>query len=266
MSTCVICLRREAERPMVCLGDRSWLARTLVEIVELYALLPANLMPGQSQGQRVTGSREAPLPLRVDPLDLTMPADAKAVHDEPVVTYETVPVEVAVYLPAVPDAEEYAVVTVAMRQRRLRVDADGNPVLRPSNDQVGLLSVATTLDSWVREWADTRAMDEWLPDPTVVELAGWLGNRMDWACDRHPAIDEFAGEIRRLHSALRTTVGVKSDRVYVGPCPVTDDKGSCGATLTADPYLDIIRCPRCDTMWPRDKWLWLGMTIRAGAA
>lgn len=259
---CVICQRREAEQPQVCLGDRLWLDRTLAEIVELYAMLPANMVPGQAQGQRVSGSREAPLPLRVDPLDLSMPARTDGIHDDPVQAFETVPVEVEVYLPTDPDAAEYLVMVVPMRQRRIRLDGDGKPVKRPSGDQVGLTSIPSALDSWVREWAETRQMDEWLPEPNVYELVGWLCRRLDWACDHHPAVDEFATEIRRLHGTLRAVVGIKSDRVYVGPCPVTDDKGSCGAALTADPYLDIIRCPRCDTMWPRDKWLWLGMTIR----
>ena len=214
---CVIDQRRPYDRAQVCNGCRLWLARTLADIVTLYALLPAQLAPTRAQGQRVSGSREAPLPLRVDPLDLTMPARTGTVHD--------------MY-----------------------------------GDQTGHISVASRLDSWVQDWAITRGKSERLPDPTVVELGRWLLIRVDEACDDHPAVDEFAGEMRRLHSALRATVGIRSDRVYVGPCPVTDDKGTCGATLTADPYLDIIRCPRCDTMWSRDKWLWLGMTIREDVA
>ena len=214
---CVICQRRPYDRAMVCNGDRQWLDGTLTEIVHLYATLPEQMIPGQTQGQRVSGSREAPLPLRVDPLDLTMPARVTAVHD--------------VY-----------------------------------GDQAGLPSVAGVLDSWARDWVDVRDMGETLPTPTVVELARWLGNRHPWACDDHPAVDDYATEIRRLHTTLRAVAGIRSDRIYVGPCPVTDDKGTCGATLTADPYLDIIRCPRCDTMWSRDKWLWLGMTIREDVA
>jgi hypothetical protein len=231
---CVVCARRPFERAQVCNGDRLWLDRTLVEIVELYALLPANLMPGQRHGQRVSGSREAPLPLRVDPLDLSMPARTAAVHEPPCTCTE-------------------------FRRPECR---RGHPHL----DQFGQISVASVLDSWCRDWADVRDIHETLPKPTVVELTTWLSNRLDWACDDHLAIDEFAGEMRRLRGGLAAVVGIKSDRVYVGKCPVTDDKGTCGAALTADPDLDIIRCPRCDTMWSRDKWLWLGMTIRAEVA
>ena len=231
---CVVDQRRQYERAQVCGGCRLWLDRTLSEIVELYALLPANLLPGQAHGQRVSGSREAPLPLRVDPLDLTLRANVAMVYEPPCNCTE-------------------------FRRPECR---RGHPHL----DQVGQVSVASVLDSWCRDWADVRDMHETLPTPTVVQLTTWLGNRLEWACDDHPAVDEFAAEMRRLRGGLAAVVGVKSDRVYVGPCPITDDKGTCGAALTADPYLDIIRCPRCDTMWSRDKWLWLGMTIRAEVA
>ena len=212
---CAICQRRDADRPQVCDPDRSWLDRTLVEIVELYALLPDAIGSGEllnvgewvdergvehsdpvalampvgtiqrTVGQRVGGSREAPLPLRVDPLDLTLPARVATVHDG-------------------------------------------------YGDQAGNLPVASVLDSWARDWADVRNMRETLPDPTVVELGRWLGNRHPWAADTHPAVDEYATELRRLNATVRAVVGIKSDRVYVGPCPVTDERGSCGAALTAD--------------------------------
>ena len=78
---CCVCQRREIRTGMVCDSDRTRLARTLDEIVDLYARLPGLLVPGQTAGQRVSGSREASLPLRVDPLDLSMPPRAAAVHD-----------------------------------------------------------------------------------------------------------------------------------------------------------------------------------------
>jgi hypothetical protein len=170
--------------------------------VELYALVGAEMIPGQTQGQRVSGSREAPLPLRVDPLDLTLPARAAAIHD----------------------------------------------VL---GDQIGHLSVASVLDSWVREWRETRDMRETPPGATVAELAGWLGNRLDWACSLHPAVDEFAREIRQLHRTIERTVGVNEVRpehldVPCRRCDLLDlhrlpgqdrvECGSCGDLLTEAEY------------------------------
>lgn len=224
---CVIDQRRDIESGQVCAGCRSWLTRTLTEIVELYALLPANLMPGQAQGQRVSGSREAPLPLRVDPLDLTMPARAAVVHD-------------------------------------------------PLGDQVGLLSVATVLDSWVRDWRDVRGKGEGLPGPTVVELGQWLAVRLDDACDDHPAIDEFADEMKALGHQLRRAVGrfeIRPEHLDV-PCRRCDlmdlhrlpgedrvECGSCGDLLTEDEYLRWIKMlapntKRAKEMGDLPKWVW----------
>lgn len=219
---CVICRRNLPRYGMVCTACHIRVDDLLGEIADLYATLPEHLERGRvAGGQKVSGSREAPLPLRIDPLDLSMPAR------EPNPT----------------------------PQSRLHPE-----------DHAGAMSVASRLDSWVRDWREVRAMSEHPPDPTVVVLVGWLRNRLDWACDHHPAVDEFAVEMRQVHGALRAVVGIRSDRVYIGQCPVIDERGTCGAPLTADPYLDAIRCPRCDTLWARDKWLWLGMTLREDAA
>lgn len=164
---CVIDQRRDIETGQVCPGCRQWLDRTLTEIVELYATLPAHMIPGQVQGQRVSGSREAPLPLRVDPLDLTMPARYAVVHDT-------------------------------------------------AGDQIGLPSVASVLDSWARDWADVRDMGETLPDPTVAELARWLGNRHDWAADNHHAVSDYADELRELRAVIRRYTG--GPEPYATPC------------------------------------------------
>lgn len=71
--TCVICTRDLEPGRYACDGCQLRLDHTLLEVAELHAQLPNALEPGRGAGQRVTGSREAPLPLRVDPLDLSLP-------------------------------------------------------------------------------------------------------------------------------------------------------------------------------------------------
>jgi hypothetical protein len=214
---CVVCQRRHYERPNVCEPDRAGMPRLLDDIVELYALLPAALMPGSDGGEKVSGSREAPLPLRVDVLDLTMPA------------------------------------------RTMNLTGHGRHHLV---DQVGTIAVASILDTWVRDWAELRG--DHLPVPTVASLAGWMRERLDWACDEHPAIDDWAAEMRALVGSLRAATGQRTDRRVIGRCPTVDeDSGQpCGATLTADPWIDIIECPRCSTRWDRAQWQWLGEILR----
>lgn len=73
------------------------------------------------------------------------------------------------------------------------------------DDQVGHLSAATILDGWVRDWATYR--DDGPPTPSVRRLAGWLLDRLDWACRTHPALDEFAEDLRELRGTLDAMCG-----------------------------------------------------------
>lgn len=205
--TCVICQRREWERAMVCEGDRTQLDALLAAVVDLYAQLPDELLPGAGGGERVAGTREAPLPLRVDVLDLTLPA----------------------------------------HQGSRGPMARG--VLGLDDDQVGDLSVATELETWARDWAELRG--ERVPEPYVASMVTWLRIRLDWACDEHPAVDEFAASVRELVGRLRGVFGQAPERpTLLGvPCPSCDmvatyrepgDErthcGACGRIMEAEVY------------------------------
>jgi hypothetical protein len=168
---CVACpVRRQTavhyERAHVCQPCRIWLAETIADIAGLYPELHALLVPGATAGQRVTGSREMPLPLNVDILDLTGKA------------------------------------------KGFRPSREALP-----EDQVGHTAVAYVLDSWARDWISYEwCRSDQLPAPTVAELAAWLGKWADDACDHHPAIDDFADEIRDLHAAIRAYIPRMVDR------------------------------------------------------
>lgn len=171
---CVLCSVRgrrpvHYERAQACQPCRIWLGETIADIAALYPQLHAMLAPGAAAGQRVTGSREMPLPLNVDILDLVGPT------------------------------------------RVLNLTDAGRPWWH--EDQTGRLSVAMVLDSWARDWITY----EWcrsgqLPAATVPELAAWLGAWVGAACDRHPAIDDFADEISSLHAAIRAYIPRVVDR------------------------------------------------------
>lgn len=211
---CVTCAQLRAgepriyERANVCEGCRSRLAQLLREIMGMHALLPAMLQPGQSQGQRVSGSRTPPLPLRVDPLDLTLPPRSAPVRD----------------------------------------------VL---GDQVGHLSVATVLDQWVRDWKETLAVGDQWPGIRVVELTMYLRTRLPWACDGHPAIDEFAAEIRTLHRTLRVVTGLQEIRpehldVPCRRCDLLD--------LHRLPGEDRVECLSCGDLLTEEEFhRWCGL-------
>lgn len=90
------------------------------------------------------------------------------------------------------------------------------------HDQVGGPSVASVLYSWARDWTETRTMGEGYPtDPTVPNLVDWLGKRLDWACDRHRAIDDFAAELSYLCRSVRRMAGLTEpgpERCVGVPC------------------------------------------------
>lgn len=173
----------------------------LAEVVELHAEL--DLTKGSATGERVSGSRTPPLPLRVDPLDLGMPARIQSVHD-------------------------------------------------PYGDQVGEISIASTLDLWARDW-----QTHWwatLPPPTVDNLAQWLLERLDDACNLHGAIDDFAFELNDRLRRLRPRAPRPELKTNV-PCPRCEH-----AALYRMPGSDRIECGTCPALLTMDEYeRWVGL-------
>lgn len=184
---CLLDPRHHYVRAHVCDSCRTWLDGLLGEIANLYGQVTEALAHGSGGGsQRVSGSHEPPLPLRVDILDLTLPAN----------------------------------------QGARSLNARG--ALGLDDDQIGTLSAATILDTWARDWIDSLPkMGEHLPAATVPALVAWLRIRVNDACDKHPAIDEFVDEMRDLAAALRRATGGVNPRPQ--PC-------------------DGVPCRRCDLL------------------
>lgn len=125
--------------------------------------------------------------------------------------------------------------------------------------QLGHLPPLVLLDQWAANWVELRDMGESQPNATVVELVAWLVNRLDWALDNHPAVDEFAGDMSVLARSLRI-VGQRDEPLgeFAGRCPmVMRDKQRCGTRLYVDPYVDQISCRRCGSTWDRRKGEWV---------
>ncbi len=128
----------------------------------------------------------------------------------------------------------------------LTMPARNATVVDLRGDQIGHISVASTLDSWVRDWCEVRDRGERLPIPTVAVLVDWLWLRLGWACDDHPAVDEFASEIRHLHSTLRAVCGEtepRPERIWV-PCPNLKCNLLALRRLPGESY--PIQCASCD--------------------
>ena len=137
-----------------------------------------------------------------------------------------------------------------------------SPAREYPDDQYGHLSVATVLDQWVRDWRDLLWPDHHLPVPTVSTLAGWLRRRLDDACDRHPAIDSFADELRSIRSTLRTTFGYGRyvDRLPA-PCPDCDMM-----SLYRDDGASWVECGNCGRLWSENEYQRLCVILAADVA
>ena len=122
-------------------------------------------------------------------------------------------------------------------------------VLGLDDDQVGHLSAATILHGWVRDWAGIRREGE--PMPVVREMCRWLADRLDWACSRHPALDEFAGEVLELRGVLTALTG-RAEPPPEGlptPCP------GCGhLALYRDADLERVACGACSVLLTEDGY------------
>lgn len=168
------------------------------------------LARGSSWGQRVSGSRTPPAPLRLGVADLLTPAvrlgglpvDATRDTLVPHVVTERLDDDdpVTVFTP-------WGVRRQPAWRRRLIRDQTGQPALVGAGDQDGVVPVAQFLDAWARDWIAVRGQRETRPDPTVTDLWIWLHNRLDWALEHHPAIADFAAECRELLAEVRRAIG-----------------------------------------------------------
>lgn len=221
---CVICGKRAAEHGQVCDTSRIRLDAQLRTIAELYALLPAALDASTVHAI----------------VDLTLPARAEPVTDTRIPLYRPVPVDVHVRRTEYP-AGVPAIVDEWLSLRELRpvYDEAGEPVLQPAGDQVGGIPVASVLLSWVRDWAEERG-DELPASDDVDTLVAWLRDRerFRWVCVYHPAVREFAGEVRMLLRWLRLALHRDLSPVrYQAPCPYCQIK-----SLRRGPGADWIEC------------------------
>lgn len=237
---------RLPNRPPVCDGDRRLLDSHLGEIPDLYDRLPdeepADLDEHTYMLAHPThGERE----YAADPLAVLGGAG-------PVRGRSSQPRVSGSKEPPAPTSLDRIDLTLPARPASRRLFARGQ--LGLDLDQIGTLSTATILDTWVRDWRDTLWPDQHLPVPTVPELARWLRNRADEACDKHPAIDEFADEIKDLRRALRrqlgeTTAQPDTERYRGIACQKCDLRG----VLMRRPGSEYVECGSCGLLLTEEE-------------
>lgn len=202
MTACTICRRptdpeRDPIRHQRC-AER--LTANLRDIPGHYALMGAVLAPGTAGGRaHVSGTRTAPLPVRLEPLNLR---------------------------------------------------ARGG--------------IITVLATWEADWRETRGLAEATRGISERDLAGIvlsLRTHLPWAIEYHPAVQEFADEVRDIVQQCRAAAGLLPHMMRIGNCPALIGEETCGAVLYADPMAEEIRC-RCGARWARGRWMMLGRAMQ----
>ncbi|MFF7022988.1 hypothetical protein ACFY97_18545 [Streptomyces klenkii] len=104
-----------------------------------------------------------------------------------------------------------------------------------------------TLTSWER---DVRDLLGWSPPPfrgsveqQVDGAASLLCGNLTWICDEHPAVGDFAREIREVAGHARAlTVGERPERRIILAC-------LCGSPLTVTLSTTGVKCPFCSQQY-----------------
>jgi hypothetical protein len=129
------------------------------------------------------------------------------------------------------------------------------------------------LEAWELDWRETlstfstadaqlaqrkRKAERWAAsesdDFTGVNLCGvvnFLLTHLDTSACEHPAIDEFAREVRVIHSRARIAAGEPPADVTIIECPADVERDgqiqACGMKLHL--VNDHVDCPRCGSSW-----------------
>lgn len=230
---CIVCQDREAERPRVCTPCCTRVAAHLREVVELHAELtaPVDLVPDNRgphwrnepvqewDGERWRQVRK-PGPVPGTTRVVTRRVMAAPNADPAAALLPAGPLTAASRNGRVSGGAVEAAAPVNLDAVDLALPAALSDVHDPYGDQTGHPPTAAVLLTWCRDWATIRAQREHARNLTVPTLASWLYDRLDWACAQHPAVDDFAAEMRQLRGTLCGVLGlVDVPKYYEGlPC------------------------------------------------
>ena len=153
-------------------------------------------------------------------------------------------------------------------------------------DLVGAFDAIAVLESWERIWREDYGLTPYGPasaqrltsmtqakpdpdiegvlqpgmEPTRATLLGIVGFLQAWltkSCTEHPAIDEFAREVRTLHRTCQQAAGQARRSAWRVTCPADTDDGECSTQLrvSGEDFGGHISCRGCGTTWPVDRLL-----------
>lgn len=118
--------------------------------------------------------------------------------------------------------------------------------------------VVAVLALWESEWRETYGLsvDPMIarPVPSLSRSVAFLQTWLPRACTDHPAIDEFARELRECWGLAQSAARVSPARSLSITCVADDerhDDGICGKRIpvSVDEIRGRVTCSRCRTTW-----------------
>lgn len=179
------------------------LRSSLLEIPAVATWLEVNIAAGgQADGERVAGSREDPIPLRPDVLDLVGPDSIRYVIDGNQPSF--------LLWDGARLLAEYGTWSEAATARRDAINAAGDvddeaarvrwqvrPTARGGLDQRGVDAFRAALHHWASRVAEETGIPRPVAHTDLTTLVGWLAARLSWIAGQ-PWVGEMADDVRRL--------------------------------------------------------------------
>lgn len=140
-------------------------------------------------------------------------------------------------------------------------------------DLVAGFDVLPLLEEWERDWrrcfglqafgpasaerSKVRPVDCDVISSRLGECIRFLHQNLQQACDRHPAISDFARELRTMWRQAQAAAGAQPRTSWLVACPADLQSGECGRVLriTGEDFDSDICCKSCGTVWPVERLL-----------
>lgn len=240
----------EQEYGLLCWPCYRWLVRTLRDLPTMATWLRENIAAGGSgQQEKVGGTREDPIPLRLDVLDLIGPdsrhwprnatsglfylwedgrvigyydswREAKTARDEEMrlAGVEETVIQLLARRSSLKQMRLSDVPTEKLEAARQRWQI--RPLIRGGSDQAGEDAIRSVLFSWVTTVTEESPDFGW-PDncDEIPVLAKWLAGHLLWISEQQ-WVDEFSDELHRLTSVIHKTTPWRAE-VKHDPTPCT---------------------------------------------
>jgi hypothetical protein len=122
--------------------------------------------------------------------------------------------------------------------------------------------ILPTLEEWERDWRHTYNLTPYGPasaarnqgTPQSQHLHGVIQFLITWlptAADTHPAIADFAQELRQLRQQAQHAANQQPRQSWNVTCPTDTDETECGNAIriTGEDFDSYKTCKQCGTTW-----------------